>query len=85
MSEAITTKVVRLETQMTTVEQKIDDIKIQIKEVSSKIDNLSFTQSKVKELEKDFIEFIKGWLYPTLSAVLSATVTFLLINYLTRA
>lgn len=109
MSESDTTKIVRLETQMANVDEKIDRLTIKIDSIDSKLDSISDlrqemqvikdahyehvkrTDEKMRSIvesnEKEIREikrrnFIKGWLYPTLSAIAGSAITFLIIEYL---
>ncbi len=109
MAESDTTKIVRLETQMANVDEKIDRMTVKIDRIESKLDIISdlrqemqslkdahkehvrYTDEKmadiVKSNEKEIREiksrnFIKGWLYPTLSAIVGSAITFLIIEYL---
>ena len=109
MAEDTNTKVVRLETQMANVDEKIDKITVKIDRIESKLDTISdlrqemqslkdahsehvrYTDQKMRDIvdtnNKEIKEikgrnFTKGWLYPTLSAIVGSSITFLIIEYL---
>lgn len=82
-------KIVRLETNMANVGQKVDELKLSIHEISIKIDVLSQIHIKVEELEKEIKDIksrnsLKAWLYPLLSYGAGAIITYLVMSYLNK-
>lgn len=74
MAETATAKIARLEEQMKSVEQKIDEIKETVMALVNKIDNLSRLHDRVDQLEKEILDIqrkqnFQKWLFPTLSAI----------------
>lgn len=89
MADNESVKIVRLETQMSNVEQKIDKLDVKVERVITKIDHFTNLQTEVGILKEEIDElkrktFRNAWLYPTMSAVAGAILTFLIIEYLTK-
>lgn len=74
MAETATAKIVRLETQMSNIEQKVDELRNTSAQIINKIDNLSRLHDRVDQLEKEIMDIQKRqnfqkWLFPTMSAL----------------
>lgn len=87
MAETTVSKIVRLETQMKNVEQKVDELKLDIHGISLKLDSITRLNDKVDQLEQEILEVkkrqnIKQWLFPTMSAAVSGLIVYLIIEYL---
>lgn len=75
-----------LQEQMKTVDQKVDELKLDIRDISNKLEAVTSLHDKVNTLEKEVLQIqkkqsIRLWLYPTLTAV-TCGVVFPLITYL---
>lgn len=109
MAETTNNKIVRLETQMSNVETKVDEVKVEVRNMSAKLDSITdlrqelqalrdahaehvrITEQEIRDIrisnEKEIREIksknmLKGWLYPTMSAVIGSIMTFLIIEFL---
>mgnify|MGYP003336829303 FL=1 len=74
MAESTTAKIARLEEQMKSVENKIDELRETVITLVNKIDNLSRLHDRVDQLEREILDIQKRqnfqkWLFPTLSAL----------------
>jgi predicted nucleic acid-binding Zn-ribbon protein len=105
-------KIAKLETQMSNIESKVDDLRADVKGIANKLDSLADLRQELSSLREAHNEHVrvteqemrdiresndkeikeiksrnmlKGWLYPTLSAVMGSILTFLVIEYLTSA
>jgi predicted nuclease with TOPRIM domain len=74
MPETATSKIIRLEEQMKSVENKIDDLKSTVDILVEKLEPLPRLHDRVNQLEKEILEVqrkqnFQKWLFPTLSAI----------------
>lgn len=89
------TRIALVEQNMTELKQEISDIKTELKALSMQINTMLSSKladhvemkAEIKSLSEKLVEIEKRsnlwkWLSPTLSAVLGAFVTFLLMSYL---
>lgn len=79
-----------LQEQMKTVDQKVDDLKLDIRDIASKLEAVTSLHDKVTNLEKEVLQIqkkqsIRLWLYPTMTAVacgiVMPTITYLIIEF----
>lgn len=96
MAEAVTEKVVRLETQMQTVAGEIAEVKSLVKEVIVKVDHFTSLQNEVQvlkdsilSLNQDILELKKNrnllsWVIPTIAAAAGAVLTVLITSYISH-
>jgi hypothetical protein len=83
------TKIAVLEANMTNIAKDIADIKADIKAIVLQMNRQPSLEAEVLALKEEILEIKKTsslwrWLAPTLTALFTAAVTFLLINYLQR-
>lgn len=74
---------------MTNMAKDISDIKTDVKTIMVQLNKQPSLEAKIISLEKEIHEIRQSsnlwkWLAPTLTAVLTASVTFLLMQYIQR-
>lgn len=82
-------RIIALETNMTNIAKDISDIKADIKAISIQLNKQPSLEIEILSLKEEIKEIRKSsnlwkWLSPTLTALLTAVVTFLLIQYIQR-
>ena len=92
MAETTAVKMARLETKMESMEKTMEDLKDVLLKSDKKLDDMNEhgtqgMRSRVEQLERQVIDLeakknLLGWIIPIATAVMTAFVTFLLLEYL---
>jgi len=89
MTESVTEKVVRLETQMVDNKSQLNRVETKVDSLINKMDNLTLLQTEVTTIRLELNALkasraLTGWLYPTLAAGGGAIIAILIKIALTK-
>lgn len=89
MTQTTETKIAVLETGMANIAKDISEIKVAITAINTQLNRQPSLEAEILALKTEIQEVKKSsnlwkWLAPTLTAILTASVTFLLIQYIQR-
>lgn len=80
MENQHTEKIAVLEAQMDNIQKNIAEIRSDVKEIKNSLLPVSDHEKRISILEKR--ENLAKWLNPTISAILSSVMTYLVIHYI---
>lgn len=89
MTQTNEIKIATLEANMVNIAKDISDIKADIKAIVTQLNKQPSLEAEIIALKQEIMEIkassnLWKWLAPTLTAVLTAAVTFLVIQYIQR-